>query len=95
MTFSCAMLQIIGFCLLCDYDRSRQNMSVNDQDQSELVAELDLDEKNSLGVNYLNPDDGLSASQAIKTPVFYILTAIISTVTIPPTIVITFYKVNF
>lgn len=96
MTSICALMQIMGLFLLSDYDRYRQNASIND-DEEIIVPELsdNLEDKNSLGVNYQSPDDGLNASQAIRTPVFYILTIIISTITIPATIVITFYKVQF
>ncbi|RNA25052.1 oxalate:formate antiporter-like isoform X1 [Brachionus plicatilis] len=68
MTSICAMLQLIGFCLLSDPTRYRQNMSLND-DQSDLITDqVDIpEEKNSLGVNYQAPDDGLTLSQALKT----------------------------
>lgn len=94
MTSICALMQIIGLFLLSDYDHYRQNESIND-DEEQIVSESsdNSEDKNSLGVNYQTPDDGLSASQAIKIRVFYILTIIISTVTIPATIVITYYKV--
>ncbi|CAF0937021.1 unnamed protein product [Brachionus calyciflorus] len=85
-------LQIIGIALLSEFNEKDINMTINEDRITILNEDENLNEKNSLGVRFNSPNDGLTPLQALKNPVFYILTIIISTVTISPTFVVTFYK---
>lgn len=93
-------LQIIGFSLLCEYypenEPPNETTPIINADTDEDIKYIGKnDEVNSLGVRYLSSQDGLTLSQTFKQPFFFMLAVIMSTSTIAPGLVVTYYKVFF
>lgn len=91
---------MIGFALLFDKkeaqtERLTQNGNEDDVNEEESLINQSKDddnETNSLGVNFHNPHEGMSLKLALRTPVFYMITAILSLTTVGPSLIVTFYK---
>lgn len=101
-------LQMIGFSLICEFYPKPIDTNFSDTEQiinresedSLSISENDVpinsnpDEINSLGVAYKSANSGLTLKETLRTPFFYILTLIMTTSTIGPGLVVTYYKVN-
>lgn len=94
---SYAALQLIGFSLLASYYEQKDSISaINDEEiaQSSIsVAQVESsNDKNSLGVDYKSPTEGLSLSEVFRSPVYLIIITIMSTFTFASGFIVTFYK---
>lgn len=88
------VLQFIGICLLANYEEKdgQSAISINNQESDRESLVQPLGDINSLGVNYKSPNEGMSLSEAFKSPVYFMIVTIICTVTVAPGFIVAFYK---
>lgn len=93
---SFVILQLIGLSLLANFQLEHSNsVSINNEENFQSDKEnlvIPIEEKNSLGVNYKSPTEGMSLSDAFKSPVYFMIVGIICSTTVAPGFIVAFYK---
>ncbi|CAF1022301.1 unnamed protein product, partial [Brachionus calyciflorus] len=89
-----AGLQLIGLSLLAEKTGRLELEIVNEieEETESLIEPVKNEQINSLGIQYENPNDGLTLNQAIKTPIFWIFFLKIFTQMVPCGLIVNFYK---